>query len=92
MTVAALRALLQQDDYTITMMNDGTGVLMDLRKETLLTLNGTAALILAGIDEGASKDEIVARVIQKYQVDEGTACTDVETFLVKLGEAVGVSG
>jgi hypothetical protein len=91
MSVPALRALLQQDDYTITLLGDGTGVLTDLRKETLLALNSTAALIVAKIDDGASEDEIVAQLVQKYDTQEAVVRADVKSLLVKLAEAVGMS-
>lgn len=91
MTIAALRTLLKQDDYAITLMDDGTGVLMDLRQEVLLTLNDTAAVILAGIDEGATEDDIVTRVILNFEVDEAAARSDVESFLAKLEQALGMA-
>lgn len=40
--------------------------------------------ILAG---GATRDELVARLLEEYDVDEATAAADVDRFLAKLKEA-----
>lgn len=91
MSVTALSNLLQQNDYSMTMMPDGSGVLMDLRHETLLTFNGSAALMLSCIQEGETEAAMVNRVVQKFAIDEETAATDVSRFVEELAEAVGLN-
>ena len=89
MSVKALSALLEQDTYTMTLMADGTGVLLDLHNESLLTFNDTGAFMFNLIKKGDSEEAIVAQVVTTYQVDEATARTDVDAFIGQLKKALG---
>jgi phosphatidylglycerophosphatase A len=90
MPVPLLSTLLQQGEYTITIMEDGTSVLMDLNNEALLTFNGTATLMLAAIEQGASSEAIVTQIIETYQIDRDTAQADVDEFIGNLTRALGL--
>lgn len=90
MLAATLARQLQHRDYSITTLPDGSAVLLDLHRESVLTFNGTAAFIVACISEGVDEAAIAARVVQKFEVDNATARADVDRFLVELAEAVGV--
>ena len=90
MSVKALAALLENDTYTMTEMADGTGVLLDLHNESLLTFNATGTFMFNLIKQGESEEAIVAQVVGTYQVDESTARTDVATFINQLQDALGL--
>lgn len=91
MSANTLAALLEKDTYTMTTMADGTGVLLDLHSESLLTFNATGTFMFNRIKQGDNEDAIVAQVVTTYQVDEPTARADVATFIKQLQEALGLS-
>ena len=91
MSIDALSKLLQQDAYSMTIMPDGSGVLMDLHQETLLTFNGSAALMLEGIKDGKAASVIIGSVVERYEVDEETAAADLSRFVEELADAMGLS-
>ncbi len=86
--MTTLAESLKHTDCSVAHMPDGTAVLMNLRNETLLTLNGTAAFMLAGIREGLDEAGVAQRVVARYAVDEATACADVAEFAQKLAAAL----
>lgn len=53
----------------------------------IVKLNDTAAIAWRGIEEGLSRDQIVARVVESYDVDEPRAAADVDAFLQTLVKA-----
>lgn len=89
MLVANLAQQLQHSDYSVTTLPDGSAVLLDLRGESVLTFNGTAAFMLACMREGADEAAITQKVVQKYEVDAATARADVVAFIQQLADAVG---
>lgn len=91
MSLKALTAALNNDAYTMTVMADGTGVLLDLRNESLLTFNDTGAFMFGRIKEGDSEEAIVAQVITTYQVNESTAQEDVSHFIEQLTQTLSVN-
>lgn len=50
----------------------------------IVKLNDTAAIAWKGVEEGLSREQIVARVVESYDVDEQQACNDVDAFLQAL--------
>lgn len=50
----------------------------------IVKLNDTAALAWKGVEEGLSREQIVARVVESYDVDERQAGNDVDAFLRAL--------
>lgn len=90
MLVETLARQLERADYSITVLPDGSAVLLDLHQECVLTFNGTGALILAGIGKGESEIAIAQQLAQKYAVDAATAGADVRRFIGELADAVGV--
>lgn len=90
MSAKALSALLQDDSYTMAEMADGTGVLLDLRRESLLTFNDTSTFMFERIKAGDNEEAIVAKVHGKYEVDEVVARIDVSEFILQLGQALGL--
>lgn len=53
----------------------------------IVKLNDPAAIVWRGIEGGLSRDQIVARVVESYGVDEPRAAADVDTFLQALLKA-----
>jgi len=54
------------------------------RLDALYTLNETAGFIWDSITPGITRDELVARLVAKYDVSEATARQDVQRVLERL--------
>jgi len=52
----------------------------------MITLNEVAAFIWKNLDESKSKEELVDKIMDEFEVDEETARTDVEGFVGALYE------
>ena len=52
----------------------------------MITLNEVAAFIWKNLDESKSKEELVDKIMDEFEVDEETARTDVEGFVGVLYE------
>ena len=48
------------------------------------TLNGTGLIVLEGLREGLSPDEVAARLVERFEVSEEEASRDVDDFLDHL--------
>ena len=53
----------------------------------IINLNETGAFLWRVLEQGATKDELVAKLLSEYDVDEATAITDIDAFINKLSEA-----
>lgn len=59
-------------------------VVLDLSTSQYLTLNSTGALLWEALsDEARNKAELVKLLLEEFEVDEGTAETDVAEFVDK---------
>src|SRR5947208_3251768 len=67
----------------------GETVLVDPRDRRVILLNKVGALVWAAVERGAAEGEIVAEVVQRFQVGEARARVDVDQFLTNL-EASGL--
>ncbi len=61
-------------------------VLLDLKARQYLSSNPVGAALVARLAEGSSEDELVAFVVETYEVDDETARVDVESFLSVMEE------
>lgn len=52
----------------------------------MITLNEVAAFIWKNIDESQTKEELVEKILDEFEVDKATATRDVEGFLGALYE------
>ena len=52
----------------------------------VIMLNGTGAFLWKLLENGAERDELIAEVLNEYEVDEATARADVEKFVEILTE------
>ena len=52
----------------------------------MITLNEVAAFIWKNVDESQTKEELVEKILDEFEVDKATATRDVEGFLGALCE------
>lgn len=53
----------------------------------IVKLNATAAHVWKGLEQGLARDEIVASMVEAYDIDEQTAGEDVDALLQRLVQA-----
>ena len=79
--ISTLIAALRDGRLTINALDDGSGVLLDLEREQLMTLNTTGMVLVQAIERGAaSPAELVATA--------ETAGNDLDAFLRELHTAL----
>lgn len=61
-----------------------TGATLDLNM--MITLNDTGKFLWEKLEKGAEQKELVAALLQEYEVDEATAQNSVAAFVEKLNE------
>ena len=59
-------------------------ILLDLETGTYFTLNPVGALAWKGLETGATRDEILASVLDRFEVDAPTAAADIQEYLHDL--------
>ena len=80
-----LREVLASDRCTRRRLADGSGVLVDVERMRVLTLNETGMLLLEEIAAGAdSAGALERRLTTDFEIDAGTARRDVEELLGEL--------
>jgi hypothetical protein len=60
---------------------DGEIVALDLRGERYLSLNRTGAALWAGLASGATREELLDRLVENFSADRETAARDLDAFL-----------
>lgn len=65
---------------------DSDIVILDGRKATYLTLNGSGALLWRRLATDATREELVDALLEAYEVDHPTAAADTDAFLAALSE------
>ena len=63
---------------------DGEILMLDLRSTHYFGLNATASTLWLGLVEGESRPALIARLVDKFEVDEREAASDVDSFLAEL--------
>lgn len=63
---------------------DGESVLLDLQTSTYLRANRTGTFLLKELVEGSSRDELVSRLADAYDLPVSQAESEVQTFLGSL--------
>ena len=53
----------------------------------IINLNETGAFLWKILEKGATKEQLIAKLLEEYDVDEKTAAEDVGKFINKLSEA-----
>ena len=62
-------------------------VLLDLRSSQYLTVSGVGVDIVLMLSEDRSEDELIASLLERYDVTEEALRTDVGTFVRQLRDA-----
>jgi hypothetical protein len=65
---------------------DGEVVVLDTERSHYLNLNETGAVLWLMLVEGASKPQLVEKLIDTFDVDQLTAQNDVEVFVTSCRE------
>lgn len=63
---------------------DGEIVMLHLHQASYLSLNRTASALWIALSAGASQDELVQELVDRFDVDEAVAAHDVDRFLAQL--------
>lgn len=80
---------LESGRLTVNALDDGSGVLLDLDGEQLLTLNGSAMLLIRAIESGARDADVLAEALMaRYAVEPATASADAAVFVDRLADAL----
>ena len=53
----------------------------------IIKLSESGAFLWNILEAGATKDELIAKMLEEYEVDEATAAADIDRFIDKLREA-----
>lgn len=53
----------------------------------IVNLNETGAFLWKILEKGATPEELLAKLLEEYDVDEATARQDIDAFINKLREA-----
>lgn len=53
----------------------------------IIKLSESGAFLWNILQKGADREELIARMLEEYEVDEVTAATDIDRFIKKLREA-----
>lgn len=82
---AKLAAMLADDELTTTKLVDGTGVILDVDTLKVFTLNETGMFLVEALGEGVEqRADLVARLVESFEVDEDVASADVDAFIAEL--------
>jgi hypothetical protein len=79
-------ASIEPSDLTISREVNGEMLVLDGRAELIHQLNPTASFIWQQAQLGSTVDGIAAELVEKYDIDLGTAHRDVATALARLKE------
>jgi len=85
MTIKYIEDQLNAGRLSVTVMDDGSGVLLDSEREALFNLNATGLFIIERIQEGCESVETLANEMgQAFQVARERARSDAERFIKDL--------
>lgn len=83
--IARIAAALDDKRLTINALEDGSGVVLDVEGEQMLTANATGIAIVQAISDGDRDAAAIARrLAEKFQVTEARAGEDVTAFVTQV--------
>ncbi len=89
MSLEKLRKGLSEGQLTISALDDGSGVVLDVSGEQLLEMNPTGLAIMQAIADGAESEEQVAEsVVGRFDAPMERVLDDVRLFVRNVGDAV----
>ena len=53
----------------------------------IIKLSESGAFLWRILEKGADREELIAKMLEEYAVDEATAAADIDRFVAKLREA-----
>jgi hypothetical protein len=68
---------------------EGEIVALDASTSQYFATNRTGAVLWSALEKGATREQLVARLVEAFDVDEETAARDLDGFLAAL-EAQGL--
>ena len=84
-----LRQHLDRGRLTISRLDDGSGVVLDVERERLFTLNATGLGIIQAAADGADDETaVVETLVARFEVNAADARKDLERFLADLIRAL----
>lgn len=87
--VQQIRSALDSGRLTINALNDGSGVLLDVDGEQLLTLNRTGMRLIQAIERGADAVEALRDLLmEEFDVEAERAENDARAFVGKVAAAL----
>lgn len=87
--IERIREALDSGRLTINSLDDGSGVLLDIDGEQLLTLNRTGMRLVQSIEDGAESFEALRDVLlAQFEVEPERAETDARAFVEEVAEAL----
>lgn len=63
---------------------EGELVALDLRESRYLAVNRTGQVLWAALAEGATRAQLVERLIEEFGIDHARAAADVDAFTAEL--------
>jgi hypothetical protein len=61
-------------------------VALDVGTATYLSVNPSGAVLWEAVTAGATREQLVERLVERFDIDREHAGADVDAFLVELGE------
>lgn len=81
----SLAATLNSERFSHTSLADGTGVILDIAGEQVLTLNETSEFLVVAMLSGVvDPTELTTRLVAEFEVESPQARADVTAFLAML--------
>jgi hypothetical protein len=89
-----LQPIRARDEAVTWRIVDGEAIVLDQRTWAYLSMNGTGALLWQRLVAGASEPELVATLVESFELSEDQSRGDVNRFLTALREhdLLAVSG
>jgi len=85
MSIRELKHQLEQDRLSLTLMDDGSGVLLDARKEALFSLNPSGLFVIQQVAAGVDRlDTLADAMVERFRIDAEQARRDAEAFIRAL--------
>lgn len=87
--IARIAAALEDKRLTINALDDGSGVVLDVEGEQMLTANATGIAIIQAIADGdIDPDAIAQRLAECFEVDVKRAQRDVVSFVALVNRGL----
>ncbi|MGK7295934.1 MAG: PqqD family protein [Candidatus Wenzhouxiangella sp. M2_3B_020] len=87
--IQTVKNALDAERLTVNALDDGSGVLLDIEGEQLLTLNATGMRLVQAIEAGADDVEALRDMLcEEFEVEPERAEADARTFVREVAEAL----